>query len=154
LDQGWQAQGLSLEQRARQASELRHGMRMTARAMMSDPAQVLGLLLRDAQKYGDGEGPTFDQLVAQRGADGLEGDAIYQAILGSSQRTDRGTSQRVSRGETGMPTASIPEGVTIRGDVATVRDANGAEVVIRIRREPGDGPPHSVRNPDGSYEIR
>src|SRR5690606_20102862 len=53
LDVQWQQEGKTLEQRARLASELRHGMRMTTRDMMGDPRLLLGLLVRDAAKYGD-----------------------------------------------------------------------------------------------------
>jgi hypothetical protein len=43
---------------------------------------------RDLEKYGHADGPTFSQLLERNREKGLEGDAIYQAILDSAQRTD------------------------------------------------------------------
>ena len=153
LNDGWRAQGMSAEDRARRAHELRHDMRMTSRAMMGDSGQVLELLIRDAVKYGDGEGPTFDQLVAIQQSRGRVGDASYEAIITGAPATSREYNERAARGDE-RPGVAVPDGVTIQGDVATVRAADGSDVEIRIRTEPGDSPPYSVRNPNGTYEIR
>lgn len=84
----WTKEGLSSEERARQASAIRHDARIMSRAMMSDPAEVEDLRKRDMVKYGNPDGPTFDQLVERNREKGLTGDAVYEAVVESSQRTD------------------------------------------------------------------
>jgi hypothetical protein len=86
LDEGWQKAGLSLEERARKASEIRHEARMTARKMMQNPDEVAALQARDLEKYGNPNGPSFDDLVAKGRSKGKTGDEIYEDILGSSSR--------------------------------------------------------------------
>ena len=95
LNEQWTAQGLSAEERARRAYELRHNARVTCREMMGDRAEVDRLRAADLKDYGNPDGPTFDQLVAKQRAKGLEGDAVYEAILGSSQRTNASVNQRL-----------------------------------------------------------
>ena len=87
------ADGVTAEERARRAFATRHAARMTARAMMSDPSEVAALQERDRAKYGDPDGPTFEQLVEKARAKGLEGDALYESIVESAQRTDAGTNR-------------------------------------------------------------
>lgn len=87
-NQAWLAEGLSAEQRARQAYAIRHEARIEARNMMPSAAEVAQLRARDQAKYGDPDGPSFDWLVAKNLSKGLEGDAIYEAIIESSSRTD------------------------------------------------------------------
>ena len=53
------------------------------------------LRARDQQKYGNPDGPTFTQLVNKARTDGLQGDAVYESIIGSSQRTDEKTNQKL-----------------------------------------------------------
>jgi hypothetical protein len=84
----WTKEGLSAEERARQASAIRHDARIMCRAMMSDPAEVEDLRKRDMEKYDNPDGPTFDQLVERNRKKGLTGDAVYEAVVESSQRTD------------------------------------------------------------------
>lgn len=53
LDKGWQERGDSLEDRARQAWRRRHDLRLRAREMMEDPAEVELLRARDLMLYGE-----------------------------------------------------------------------------------------------------
>lgn len=87
-DKKWQQQGLTPEQRARRAYEIRHGARLTAREFMSNKAEVSALQARDQEKYGNPDGPTFDYLVEQNRKKGMTGDAVYLAIIDSSDRTN------------------------------------------------------------------
>jgi hypothetical protein len=153
LDQEWIRQGKSAAERARLAFEHRHGMRMTAREMMGDPALQLDLLVRDAQKYGDGEGPTFEQLVEQQRASGKEGDAAYEAIISGAERTDAKTNARVQKGDLSAPAIDLPPGVTVHGDVVAVRGTNDRTYRVRITRG-GGGDVETIRKPDGEFEIR
>jgi phosphoribosylanthranilate isomerase len=82
------AQNVSLEARALKAFEIRHNARKTARAMMQNAAEVTMLKARDQEKYGNPDGPTFEWLVEKAKGKGLSGDAIYQEIIESAQRTN------------------------------------------------------------------
>jgi hypothetical protein len=94
LDQQWQRQGLSAEERARKAHELRHQARLKARDFMPDPREVADLQARDREKYGNPDGPTFEQLVAKNREQGLTGDEVYEKIIGSANRTDRAYNEK------------------------------------------------------------
>lgn len=83
----WIQQGLSAEQRARGAYQIRHSARMEARAMM-DTSDVATLRARDLERYGNPNGPTFNQLVGRARSKGLRGDQVYESIVESSARTD------------------------------------------------------------------
>lgn len=85
----WAAEGRPAEERARLAFTMRHDARMLARAMMADQAQVEQLRARDSAKYGNPDGPTFESLVEAKRADGLTGDALYESIVESAQRTNQ-----------------------------------------------------------------
>ncbi len=87
INQRWIEEGLSLEGRAERAFEIRHNARVDARFMMADKEEVEALRKRDMEKYGNPDGPTFSYLVAKNQENGLEGDAIYEAIIESSSRT-------------------------------------------------------------------
>lgn len=89
----WKQEHLSIEEQARRAFAMRHEARMTARAMMANEADVALLRERDQAKYGDPDGPTFEILVEIQRRRGLTGDAIFEAILQSSQRTDAAVNQ-------------------------------------------------------------
>jgi hypothetical protein len=104
MDAQWAAEGRSLEQRARAAHDVRHEARMRARSMMNDPREVADLRARDMAKYGNPDGPTFDQLVASGRAKGKSDEAVHQDIVASSQRTDRATNDRF--GLQGRPSES------------------------------------------------
>jgi hypothetical protein len=87
----WKQEGLSAEERARRASEIRHNARLTCRAMMTSTEAVEDLRKRDHEKYGNPDGPTFEQLVESAKKKGASGDAVYDGIIASSQRTDEKT---------------------------------------------------------------
>jgi hypothetical protein len=86
----WKKQGLPILERARRAFAIRHDARMTARAMMASPSEVDDLRRRDQEKYGNPDGPTFEHLVEHGQKKGATGDAIYEGIIASAQRTDEG----------------------------------------------------------------
>ena len=87
-NEGWKREGVSAEERARRAYGMRHDARLATRAMMSSRAEVLALQKRDTDKYGSPDGPTFDYLVESGKKKGAAGDAIYEGIVESAQRTD------------------------------------------------------------------
>ncbi|MDC0717478.1 hypothetical protein [Nannocystis bainbridge] len=89
----WQAEQIPAEEQARRAYQIRHDARMTARAMMSDPAELAALQERDRAKYGDPDGPSFEWLLERNLAKGLTGDAAYLAIVESAQKTDAAVNQ-------------------------------------------------------------
>jgi hypothetical protein len=91
--EAWQKQQIPAEEQARRAYQVRHDARMTARAMMSDPAELAALQERDRAKYGDPDGPTFEWLLERARGKGLEGDAAYLSIVESAQRTDASVNQ-------------------------------------------------------------
>ena len=97
LDQKWQSDGLSLPDRARRAWEIRHRARVAARTLMTDPLEVDMLGRRDSAKYGNPDGPTFEQLFDQAKAKGLNDDRAYQEILSSSTATDHTTNRKFSQ---------------------------------------------------------
>jgi hypothetical protein len=88
LNEQWKAQGLTTEERAKRAYQVRHDARRTARAMMASAAEVEALRQRDRDKYGDPDGPTFEWLVKNAEKKGLSGDAVLEEIIKSAQRTD------------------------------------------------------------------
>lgn len=90
-DQQLRTEGQSAEARARAAYQARHDARMTARAMMQDQEAVKGLEARDRVKYSNPDGPTFEYLVERGREKGREGDALFEGIVESAQRTDEAT---------------------------------------------------------------
>jgi hypothetical protein len=85
---GWKRDSVSAEERAHRAFQMRHDARITCRAMMSDARELAALEQRDQEKYGHPDGPRFDELVAHEKARGLSGDAVFEAIVESAQRTN------------------------------------------------------------------
>lgn len=85
----WLADGVGAETRARRAYTIRRDARIEARDMMQSRTAVIALRARDRVKYGNPNGPTFEYLVKKNKAKGLEGDAIYEAIVGSAKRTNK-----------------------------------------------------------------
>jgi hypothetical protein len=61
--------------------------------MMKDAADVDALKARDQAKYGSPDGPTFEWLVTHEQQKGLSGDAVYEAIVESAQKTDRAVNE-------------------------------------------------------------
>jgi hypothetical protein len=89
----WKAEGLAAEERAHRAFQMRHDARLLTRAMMTDAREVAALRARDQAKYGSPDGPSFDWLVAHEKEGGATGDAVYEGIVQSAQRTDRGVNE-------------------------------------------------------------
>lgn len=92
-DAGLQAAGKPTQERARAAYTTRHDARATARAMMRDAAMVEELWARDREKYGTPDGPSFEFLVEKAEAKRQTGEAVYQSIIDSAQRTDVATNR-------------------------------------------------------------
>jgi hypothetical protein len=92
-DAARKAASVAPEARARAAYETRRNVRLVARAMMSDAAAVDALRARDLEKYGYSDGPTWDWLVERARDRGLVGDAVYESIIESAQRTDAATNR-------------------------------------------------------------
>ncbi|CAN5220216.1 hypothetical protein BH18ACI2_BH18ACI2_03540 [soil metagenome] len=63
--------------------------------MMIDPAEVELLRARDLAEYGNPDGPTFEFLVKRLKEAGLEGDAVYEAIVEGSYRTNAGVNRKL-----------------------------------------------------------
>ncbi len=91
----WKRDGLSAEERAQRAFQVRHDARVTCRAMMSDAREIMALEQRDQQKYGHPDGPRFDELVTLERSHGLTGDALFEAIVASAQRTNSAVNEMV-----------------------------------------------------------
>jgi hypothetical protein len=87
-NEDWKKQSVPIEERAKRAFEIRHNARKTARAMMQSDTEVALLKSRDQAKYGSPDGPTFEWLVEKAKGKGLTGDAVYQEIIDSAQRTN------------------------------------------------------------------
>jgi hypothetical protein len=84
----WKRDGLPAEERARRAFTIRHDARLACRAMMASSSDVEDLRKRDQEKYGQPDGPTFEQLVDSGKKKGAAGDAVYEGIIASAQKTD------------------------------------------------------------------
>ena len=97
LEQRWQADGVSSPDRARLAWEIRHRARVAARNLMTDPIEVDMLRRRDFAKYGNPDGPTFEQLLIQAKARGLTDEQAHEQNLSSSAGTDETTNGRFSQ---------------------------------------------------------
>jgi hypothetical protein len=88
MNEQWIADGISPRARAEAAWRIRREARLEARSMMADPREVELLRARDTSQYGNPEGSTFEFLVQRLRNAGLEGDAVYEAIVEGSYRTD------------------------------------------------------------------
>lgn len=87
LNQQWMSAGLAARERAQEAWHLRHTARLDARAMM-DPTEAELLRARDLAVYGHPDGPTFEYLVKRGREAGLVEEAMYEAIIEGSYRTN------------------------------------------------------------------
>ena len=63
--------------------------------MMADHAEVELLRARDMAEYGNPNGPTFEFLEQQVRKAGLEGNAVYEAIIVGSYKTDTGINKKL-----------------------------------------------------------
>ena len=95
LNRQWIAQGLSVRARAEAAWHIRHETRLEVRVVMANPEEVELLRERDIAEYGNPDGPTFEFLVEKLKDAGLEEDAIYEAIIDGSYRTNEGVNRRL-----------------------------------------------------------
>jgi hypothetical protein len=77
------------------AWRIRHNARLKARAMMADSEEVEMLEVRDIVEYGSADGPTFEFLVKECQDAGLKGNAVYEAIIEGSYRTNRGINKKL-----------------------------------------------------------
>lgn len=87
----WKAEGIPVAERARRAYQSRRDARVVSRAMMSSATEIAALEQRDREKYGTPDGPTFEWLVKRAEDKGQKGDAVFEEIIQSSQRTDKAT---------------------------------------------------------------
>jgi len=94
LNKRWVKDGLSAEERARKAQDIRHDARVKARGFMANKDEVKLLQNRDLKHYGNPDGPTFDYLVEKNRKKGLQGDAVYEEIVTSSSRTDKAYNEK------------------------------------------------------------
>jgi hypothetical protein len=83
-----QAQGASLQERAKAAHEIRHSARTESRQFMN-PIESAMLKARDFFTYGRLDGPSFDDLVAKSKKEGLSEAQAFDKIINSSQRTNQ-----------------------------------------------------------------
>ncbi len=72
---------------------IRRDARLEARAMMANPAEVELLRQRDIAEYGNSDGPAFEFLVEKLKQAGLEGEAVYEAIINGSYHTNAGVNR-------------------------------------------------------------
>jgi hypothetical protein len=94
LNEKWKEQGLSLPKRAEQSWLIRHGARLAARNLMANPQEVENLRKLDIAKYNNPNGPMFEHCIQKAKNAGLEGDAIYEAIISGSYRTNLGINKK------------------------------------------------------------
>lgn len=90
LNEKWIAENVSLVNRAERAFEFRREKRLKAREMMKDQSEVERLRQRDIAKYGSPDGPTFGMLIDRLLASELTGNAVFEAIIKGSYRSNAG----------------------------------------------------------------
>ncbi len=100
-------EGVSSEEQARRAFEMRHEAREITRALMDDQVDAAGLVIRDYAKFGNPDGPGFEAVCdrqrqrleqeavrAGRSPDSVTDADVHQAVIASSLRTDAATNER------------------------------------------------------------
>ncbi len=95
LDEQWLANGFSAKERAKRAWQIRHEARLEARKMMANAEEVEMLRARDIAEYGNEDGPTFEFLIDECRKAGLKGNAIFEAIIKGSYRTNKGVNEKL-----------------------------------------------------------
>jgi hypothetical protein len=95
LEQQWLLEGITIEERAIRAWQIRRDARIRARELMEEPDEVELLCQRDIKFYGSPDGPSFEYLVRQAVARGLQGKEIYQSIINSSSLTDEQVNKKL-----------------------------------------------------------
>lgn len=88
MNEQWIRHGVSLEDRALLAYNIRHDARLQARKLMSKPAEVEMLQARDLIKYKNPNGPSFEQLYKKYEAIGYRNEQIYQSIIDNAKVTN------------------------------------------------------------------
>ena len=90
LNEQWIKENVSLADRAYRAWQFRRDKRLEGRKMMQNPLQVEFLRRRDIVKYATPDGPTFEFLVNELESEGVSGNALFEAIIKGSYRTNAG----------------------------------------------------------------
>jgi len=62
---------------------------------MENAHEVAALRRRDEFKYGDPDGPSFEQALASAVAKGFQGDAAFEEAIRAAVRTDPVTNQTI-----------------------------------------------------------
>ena len=88
MNEQWMRHGISLENRAQLAYNIRHEARFQARGFMSNPSEVETLQTRDMLKYQNPNGPTFEYLYNSYNSMGYSKEKIYQSIIEHSKITN------------------------------------------------------------------
>jgi hypothetical protein len=88
LNEYWITQEVPLKERAYKAYNLRHNARIHARFMMPNPEEVSLLQKRDLAKYGNPDGPTFEDLLKKNQAKNRTLDQAYESIIQSASKTN------------------------------------------------------------------
>jgi hypothetical protein len=88
LNEYWITQEVGLKERASKAYTLRHEARVHARYMMPSKEEIALLQKRDLAKYGNPNGPTFDDLLQKNQAKGMTLEEAYERIIQTASRTN------------------------------------------------------------------
>lgn len=88
LNEYWITQEVPLKDRAYKAYTLRHNARIHARFMMPNQEEVALLQKRDLDKYGNPDGPTFEDLLQKNQAKNMTLDQAYENIIKTASRTN------------------------------------------------------------------
>lgn len=93
LNEQWIKEGISIANRARRAWKFRHDKRREARSLMADQDEVDLLRSRDKRVYGSPNGPSFQFLIKRLKTEGLSENAVYEAIIKGSYRSNEGVNK-------------------------------------------------------------
>jgi hypothetical protein len=121
IDRDLRDQGVSPHQRAVRAYEHRRWARVVARSAMTTELRK-HLDDRDRDRYGQPDGPTFEQVIAHLSGKGVVHSELFEEVVRSASRTDEGYTSKV--GELAL--------ATVEGMANTLREE------IK-RQEPSDG---------------
>jgi hypothetical protein len=92
IDRYLEASGMGLEERARRAHQTRTFARTSARSVLDPEIREL-LRTRDTKKYGNPEGPTFEQLFNEAKGDSGSDDDVFARLIASAGRSDSSTDE-------------------------------------------------------------
>jgi hypothetical protein len=92
----WLREGKTAKWRAREAHRLRHEARLRARAetLLEKVREAEAM---DKKRYGNKDGPTFEQVVEKAKSKGLKGDAVYEESVRMRGEVCAGRPQRKPR---------------------------------------------------------